>query len=208
MQVRQYLSMVILTSFFSVSQAANVQWIDRIAVIVNNDVVTERDIQDISNQLKASTSAKQLAGINTRQIATDNLIKERLLKQAAENMQLKISDQEIDQQIHKVAAANHLTSAQFLAEIKREGVGEDRLKQTIRDNLLVQKLTEATAQDQTQVSDEEVRAFLQEKNLAPIEKNKEGVRQLIHSNKEQQVLESIAQDLKKSAYIQFKQKPY
>ena len=53
MQVKQYLRMAILASFFSISQAANVQWVDKIAVIVNNDVITERDIQDISNQLKA-----------------------------------------------------------------------------------------------------------------------------------------------------------
>ena len=208
MQVKQYLRMAILASFFSISQAANVQWVDKIAVIVNNDVITERDIQDISNQLKASTSSKQLTGVNIREVATDNLISERLLKQAAENMQLTISDQEIDQQIRKVATANHLTVAQFLAEIKREGVGEQRLKQTMKENLLVQKLVTATAQDQAQVSDEEVAAFLQEKKLTPTEQNKEKVQQFILSMKEQQILQSIAQDLKKSAYIEFKKKPY
>lgn len=200
--------MAILASFFSISQAANVQWVDKIAVIVNNDVITERDIQDISNQLKASASGKQLTGVNIREVATDNLISERLLKQAAENMQLTISDQEIDQQIRKVATANHLTVAQFLAEIKREGVGEQRLKQTMKENLLVQKLVTATAQDQAQVSDEEVAAFLQEKKLTPTEQNKEKVQQFILSMKEQQILQSIAQDLKKSAYIEFKKKPY
>ena len=198
--------MAILASFFSISQAANVQWVDKIAVIVNNDVITERDIQDISNQLKASASGKQLTGVNIREVATDNLISERLLKQAAENMQLTISDQEIDQQIRKVATANHLTVAQFLAEIKREGVGEQRLKQTMKENLLVQKLVTATAQDQAQVSDEEVAAFLQEKKLTPTEQNKEKVQQFILSMKEQQILQSIAQDLKKSAYIEFKKK--
>ncbi|PZO95986.1 MAG: hypothetical protein DI620_00295 [Haemophilus parainfluenzae] len=208
MQVKQYLRMAILASFFSISQAANVQWVDKIAVIVNNDVITERDIQDISNQLKASASGKQLTGVNIREVATDNLISERLLKQAAENMQLTISDQEIDQQIRKVATANHLTVAQFLAEIKREGVGEQRLKQTMKENLLVQKLVTATAQDQAQVSDEEVAAFLQEKKLTPTEQNKEKVQQFILSMKEQQILQSIAQDLKKSAYIEFKKKPY
>ena len=208
MQVKQYLRMAILASFFSISQAANVQWVDKIAVIVNNDVITERDIQDISNQLKASASGKQLTGVNIREVATDNLISERLLKQAAENMQLTISDQEIDQQIRKVATANHLTVAQFLAEIKREGVGEQRLKQTMKENLLVQKLVTATAQDQAQVSDEEVAAFLQEKKLTPTEQNKEKVQQFILSMKEQQILHSIAQDLKKSAYIEFKKKPY
>lgn len=200
--------MAILASFFSISQAANVQWVDKIAVIVNNDVITERDIQDISNQLKASASGKQLTGVNIREVATDNLISERLLKQAAENMQLTISDQEIDQQIRKVATANHLTVAQFLAEIKREGVREQRLKQTMKENLLVQKLVTATAQDQAQVSDEEVAAFLQEKKLTPTEQNKEKVQQFILSMKEQQILQSIAQDLKKSAYIEFKKKPY
>lgn len=208
MQVKQYLRMAILASFFSISQAANVQWVDKIAVIVNNDVITERDIQDISNQFKASASGKQLTGVNIREVATDNLISERLLKQAAENMQLTISDQEIDQQIRKVATANHLTVAQFLAEIKREGVGEQRLKQTMKENLLVQKLVTATAQDQAQVSDEEVAAFLQEKKLTPTEQNKEKVQQFILSMKEQQILQSIAQDLKKSAYIEFKKKPY
>ena len=208
MQVKQYLRMAILASFFSISQAANVQWVDKIAVIVNNDVITERDIQDISNQFKASASGKQLTGVNIREVATDNLISERLLKQAAENMQLTISDQEIDQQIRKVATANHLTVAQFLAEIKREGVGEQRLKQTMKENLLVQKLVTATAQDQAQVSDEEVAAFLQEKKLTPTERNKEKVQQFILSMKEQQILQSIAQDLKKSAYIEFKKKPY
>lgn len=200
--------MAILASFFSISQAANVQWVDKIAVIVNNDVITERDIQDISNQFKASASGKQLTGVNIREVATDNLISERLLKQAAENMQLTISDQEIAQQIRKVATANHLTVAQFLAEIKREGVGEQRLKQTMKENLLVQKLVTATAQDQAQVSDEEVAAFLQEKKLTPTEQNKEKVQQFILSMKEQQILQSIAQDLKKSAYIEFKKKPY
>ena len=107
-----------------------------------------------------------------------------------------------------MATANHLTVAQFLAEIKREGVGEQRLKQTMKENLLVQKLVTATAQDQAQVSDEEVAAFLQEKKLTPTEQNKEKVQQFILSMKEQQILQSIAQDLKKSAYIEFKKKPY
>ena len=54
MKFNKSISAVIIGLSLSMMTANPVQWVDRIVVVVNNDVITQRDIEDISTRIARS----------------------------------------------------------------------------------------------------------------------------------------------------------
>ncbi|MCV2509428.1 MAG: SurA N-terminal domain-containing protein, partial [Neisseriaceae bacterium] len=208
MSLRKWLSAVLLGFGLLSANAAPVQWVDQIVVVVNQDVITQRDINDISNQIRAQVPKSELKKIDVKQVAIDNLIQQRLLKQAAENMQIKISEKEIDAEVEKIAASNKLTSEQFYKAIAREGVPKSMLRATVKDNLMVDALAKEVSQGQIEVTEAEIEALLNQNKMPATEQNKQDARNFIENAKQQEILSSIVQDLKNRAYIEYREKPY
>lgn len=55
MKFNKSVSAVIIGLSLSMMAASPIQWVDRIVVVVNNDVITQRDIEDISTRIKRSS---------------------------------------------------------------------------------------------------------------------------------------------------------
>lgn len=190
------------------SSAKSIQWVDQIVVIVNQDVVTQRDVDDASRQIKLQTSKADLKTIDIKQIAIDSLVQQRLLKQAAENMQITVSEQTIDDQVAKLASVNKMSTDQFYKAIAKEGVPKSTLRATIKDGLLVDTLAQQVLRDQIEVTNDEIKSLLVHNKMPLTESNRQDARNFITNAKQQEFLSSIVQDLKNRAYIEYRSKPY
>ena len=98
MKFNKSISAVIIGLSLSMMTANPVQWVDRIVVVVNNDVITQRDIEDISTRIARSlpkNEAGKVSAMDIEKMAIGNLIQERLLKQAAENIKIKVSEEDL-----------------------------------------------------------------------------------------------------------------
>ncbi|QRN41370.1 MAG: hypothetical protein GKC53_04390 [Neisseriaceae bacterium] len=204
----KWLSAVLMGFGLLSANAASVRWVDQIVVVVNQDVITQRDINDISHQIVAQVPKSELKKIDVKQVAIDNLIQQRLLKQAAENMQVTVSEKDIDAEVAKIATSNKMTPEQFYKAISREGVPEAMLRATIKDNLMVEALAKEVSKGQIEVTETEIEALLNQNKMPVTQKNKEDARNFIANRKQQEILSGIVQDLKNRAYIEYREKPY
>lgn len=211
MKFNKSVSAVMIGLSLSMALASPIQWVDRIVVVVNNDVITQRDIEDISTRIKRSLPASEAGKVSAADIekmAIGNLIQERLLKQAAENVKVKVSEEDIDQEINKLAKEKNMDVAHFYQRIEKEGVSKAFLRKTIKDNLMVAHLVNSVSGDSPRVSDQEVQQLLEQNHMPTNQQNIAQAKQYIIQAKNQQILGSILQEMQKAALIEYRKKPY
>jgi len=95
--------------------------------------------------------------IDFKQRLLDNLISQELVRQAAEDKGIKVSDADIEKQI-KQLKAGFKDDAQFEQALSSAGMTADGLETQIREQLLTQKLIESL-ESGSQVTDAQVKEY-------------------------------------------------
>jgi foldase protein PrsA len=95
--------------------------------------------------------------LDFKQRIVDNLINAKLVEQAAKEKGINISDGDIQKQVDQLRGG-FKDQAQFDAALKSAGMTEDALKNSIRQQLVTNKLMEQLAAS-TKVSDADIQAY-------------------------------------------------
>ena len=121
--IRALLSAAIIAA--AISQpivAKEVRWVDRIVVIVNQDIITERDINDAIGNLKATLPKGQTVNDEElRQAAIEQLIDKKLILQTAKRMDIAATNAEIQSQIEQIAAAQNMSVEKIVSNACQRG---------------------------------------------------------------------------------------
>jgi peptidyl-prolyl cis-trans isomerase SurA len=140
------------------------QFVDGIAAVVNKDVITLREVAEATASASAELTHQgiQLPPPDVlRKQVLQRLIMQRLERQEAARLNIKVDDKQIDQAIAGIASRNKITVDQMRKEIEKtttwavyrrnlfNEVLSDRLRQRVVDSTIV-------------ISDAEVDAFLKE----------------------------------------------
>lgn len=137
--------------------------IDGIAVVVDEDVILQseldRAVANIRGQYAGRAEQLPPPEVLERQVA-ERLVLLKLQVARAKSTGVRVSDQEVDQTIGAIAAQNQLSVDQLSAQLARDGTSLPQFRDSIRDELLVQRLRQRLAQTQISVSDAEVDAAL------------------------------------------------
>ena len=139
------------------------QELDRIAVIVNDGVVLESDIQIKISDYKKNAA---LDGLNIppdsvlREIIVDQLILEELQLQIADRVGIKISDEELNLTIKSLAQQNDLTLEDFISYVAERGDSYARLREDVKRNLKIRRVQQVSIQNKISITREEVESFL------------------------------------------------
>src|SRR5690606_26190087 len=152
---------------------ASPQFVDGIAAIVNQQVVT---LQQVNSRAAEAQKQMQRQKIPVPEYAVlqkqvlQRLIMEELERQEAERLGIKVSNEQVLQAAQTIAQRNRLTPQQLRAEIEKSGVTWDDylgdLRQEVRTDLLRQRTVDRTIV----ISDAEIDAFLksQGQSAAPM----------------------------------------
>ena len=144
--------------------AQQLQPLDGIAVVVDEDVILQSELQRAVANIRSQYAgrAEQLppADVLERQVA-ERLVLLKLQVARAETTGVKVTDQEIDQAIGAIAEQNQASVEQLRAQVTSDGSSFSQFRDSIRDELMVQRLRQRFAQTQVSVSDAEVDAALQ-----------------------------------------------
>ena len=164
--IRALLSAAIIAAAMSQPIVAKeVRWVDRIVVIVNQDIITERDINDLVGNLKATMPKGQAVNNEElRQTAIEQLIDKKLILQAAKRMNITASNAEIQNQIEQIAQSQNMSVEKLYQVVAKEGVNKDALHKTIAENIAIEKTTAQYMAD-VKVTDADVQQFLSQNNL-------------------------------------------
>jgi len=151
------------------AKAAATRPADSIAAIVNQDLVTEIEIQQRAERARedAKRRGESLpSAAELRKAALDSLIDERVVLTYAREAGAKIDEVELDRVVANVAAQNNLTLPELRERLKTEGIEYRRFRENLRDQMMVERVREREVQGRIRVNDSDVEEFLAKKREA------------------------------------------
>ncbi|QNP41239.1 peptidylprolyl isomerase [Lysobacter solisilvae (ex Woo and Kim 2020)] len=148
---------------FAQQQAAGLQPIDRIAAVVDEDVVLrselDRAVANITRQYAGRESQLPPRDVLERQVL-ERLVLMKLQLARAEQTGVRVTDQEVDASIAGLAQQNKLSMEQLRQQAVADGGTFADFRNSIRDELVVQRLRQRFAQSRIAVSDAEIESAL------------------------------------------------
>lgn len=152
-----------LILILSLALSANAAEIDKVLVVVNDDVITESEFEQTLTRIKSDLSARggeAPPDDELRQRVLDRMILEEIQLQLAERAGIEISESELDATMQDIADRNNMSVEQLRAAMAREGMDYELLREDIRNQMITQRLAEMQVVRDVVVTDEEVDSFL------------------------------------------------
>ena len=143
--------------------------LDRIAAVVNNDIVL---LSELDEQTDLSLAELRERGINPparnimQERVLDSIIMQKLQEERASERGLRVSDDDINRQLIQIAQENNLTLVQLRDVLNREQLdGFNKIRQQIANQILIQRLRDIEVISQIAVTEDEVQQFIQRRQL-------------------------------------------
>lgn len=133
--------------------------IDRIIAIVEDDVVTWRELMQRLDRVERQLREKGIALPDLpslRRQVLSRLVLERLELQLAKRLGIRIDDLTLDRQMERLARANNLSLEAFRDKIVAEGIDYAAFREEVRRELALQALYKRMVDRNVRVSDREV----------------------------------------------------
>ncbi len=146
------------------TRAAKVIEADRIIAVVNDEVITLRELQS-----RVATIVRQLRQQGTQLPPPDvlekhileRLIVDRVQLQFAKETGLRIDDAQLDQTLARIAEGNRMSLSDFRANLERDGISWAKFREDIRDEMTIGRLREREVDSRIVVSEGEIDNFLE-----------------------------------------------
>lgn len=163
-QSAQALFMVVALVLAASTAHAERELLDRVIAIVDDGVVLKSDLDARVSSIVSRLSA-QGTGLPPRQVleerVLDQLITETIQLQMAENMGMRISDNELNETMRNIAERNNMTLAQFEDQLTAEGVSYQQAREQIRREMLASRVQQRRVGSRIRVSEREVENYLE-----------------------------------------------
>lgn len=160
---RSLLSLAAVFFLMALFVPAQGEIIDRIVAVVNNDVITESELnaeaQGAYTHIDATlpTEQRQEMRQQVRGEVLDSLIDKLLIAQQAKTLKIKVTEEEIDTAMQQVLARNKINKTQLLASLAESGVNENIYRNTLRSQLLQSKVISQELRNKVVITDEMAR---------------------------------------------------
>ncbi|MDA9595235.1 peptidylprolyl isomerase [SAR86 cluster bacterium] len=150
--------------FFSLNATAAKEVLDKIAVIVGDGVVLESQFNFKFNRyiqefLKQNPNQPLPPESFLKKQILENLIIEELLFQKAKKFGVRISDQELNDYMERLASSNNLSLDEFINKVSTEGDFQD-FRKDLRNNLIIQRVQRGLVRPKVFISDQEIKNYI------------------------------------------------
>jgi len=137
--------------------------LDSIVAVVDESVVTERELADrvklVTVEFNQSNRRLPKSEVLHRQVL-EILINDSLLLQEANRRGIKITDGQLNQSMQRLAQQNKLSLSDFRKALIRDGLNYDNYRETVRREMTVSTLGRQYSQRNATISDAEVDDFI------------------------------------------------
>ena len=142
--------------------------LDKIVAVVEKDVVTQKEMEhgiaSFNKGLQGNNPNNLPSEKEIREIVLDELIEKKIISQYAEQSQIIIDIQQIDNALKNIAANNNITLEQLKESAKKSG-GLDDLYEEVRFQLTLRTIKERAIFSQINISDYEIKKFIEKERL-------------------------------------------
>jgi peptidyl-prolyl cis-trans isomerase SurA len=134
---------------------------DYILAVVNTEPITYTDVD------KRVARVLDTAGRNAnlpppevlRQQVLEALIDEKIQMQYAKSVGINVGDSEVDSAVGNIAAQNQIGLDELRARMKADGLDYDRYRNSLREQILLERVRDREVNARIQVTDEEADAY-------------------------------------------------
>lgn len=139
---------------------------DFIVAVVGQELVTNSDLQQRLARVRqeAARSGQRLPPeAELRRQVLDTLIDDRAQLSHARETGIRVDDAEVERAVGAVAAQNQMSLSELRERLRRDGIDFARFRNSLRDELLLQRVREREVQARIRVTDLEIDKFLAER---------------------------------------------
>ena len=154
------LLLIIIAAFPTVSPA---EVIDRIAAIVNDEIITSYEVdKGVFLLVKEAEKNGPLSNADKpmlRQTALNRLIDKKLIDLKVKDLKITVSDDELRQSIEDVKKQNKMTQENFVAALTAQGLSFAQYQAQLREQIERIKLMGQEVRSKIQVGEKEIREY-------------------------------------------------
>jgi len=155
----------LLTTFFLSSNLFSaVEILDRVAVIVEDGLIMEsqikRDLEDIIKRYDEQNIPKPDVSVLREQVI-ESLIIEELQLQLADRYGIRISDEELNNTISRIAANNNYQLEEFIKFIENDGSSYVDFRENVKKQITIQRVQRGRVGSEIDITEKEFEAFLE-----------------------------------------------
>jgi peptidyl-prolyl cis-trans isomerase SurA len=141
--------------------SAHAAVVDRIAAVVNDEVVTLSEVYELGREFIAQRTEAAPEDANARRSAElevlDSIIRRRLIGQEMKRLQLQVTPVEVDRAIDDVARRHGVERDAIRSEVERSGVSWTQYRAEIEESIRDQKFTQAIIRPRITENEDEIR---------------------------------------------------
>jgi peptidyl-prolyl cis-trans isomerase SurA len=163
---------ILLTFFLASAHAAEnglaqspapVQLVGRIVAVVNNEVITQFELNDrmrtVMQQLQKRGTPLPPQEVLEKQML-ERIITDRVQLQFAKETGIRVDDLQLDKTLQRIAQENNMTVEAFRGALEKDGISFAKFREEIRDEIILGRLREREVENRITVSEGEVEGFL------------------------------------------------
>ena len=154
------IQITILISTFSFSK---IEVLDRVAIIVDEGVVMESQINELllSTKLRSAEQGIQLPPDDALlDEIKEQLIIQELQLQRGQDFGVRISDTELNQTFAQIASSNGVDIEKFIDEYEASGQNYEKLREEVRRDMIIQRVQRGIVGGLINITDQEIEGFL------------------------------------------------
>ena len=138
---------------------------DAIVAVVNNDIITRRELDERVASTRRTLAAQGIPAPETavleRQML-ERMITDKAQLQEADRAGIRVSEEQLDITISRIAEQNNITTAQLREQLQADGLTWQQYRKELSDQIRMTRLREQEVDRSIIVSEAEVDAFLAE----------------------------------------------
>lgn len=185
-----------------------------VVAIVNGEEVFRSELDSAEMQVAANqgidiTSAGEQEREQIQSQAINNLVSQKLLSQAAQESNIEVSEEEVDEQIESIKDQFE-TDQEFQEALSFEGLTEEELRSKVKLNVSMQNyIDEEIDFSSVSVEESEVSALYDEliagqdqENVPSLEESYDQVEQILVQQKQEEILDNFIEELRSQSDIE------
>ena len=153
----------VLLGALSFNVNAKIELLDRVIAVVDSGVIMETQlnarVEEVLNRLQSTNAELPPLNLQEEQVL-DRLIIEEIQMQIADRAGIKVSDSELNQTLSRIASQNNLSLEEFRAALEQEGGSYKDFRQTIRKELIIQRVQRGKVGSRVDISEQEIENFI------------------------------------------------
>ncbi len=154
-----------LTLLMPTLALAELELLDKIVVVVNDDVITLTQMDNRVNDFRKQLELSQLSRIDPQALkkqVLERMIRDTIQLQQAKQFGISVDDLTLNRMLERLATSNNMTLDTFRQTIESEGLSYPRFREQTRNEIIINQLQQRLIVNKINVSEQEVQQYIKQ----------------------------------------------